>query len=190
MVGGAHPTRRFATAHTAPKAHMAHVAGAVREPPLPPQGRGGGHCPPLGFGHFFNIGQTRPDRGRDHNRCRGRDRNRNRSRSRFRPRHRHRWEPGADRSPTTWWWTSPTNTIIQSAQGHSVCVAIGNSNGGRCPPYATVRDRPHRPQGPHGARCRGGSRTAPPPQAPGWWALPPPGVWTFFQYRTNASRSR
>jgi hypothetical protein len=90
MVGGAHPTRRFATAHTAPKAHMAHVAGAVREPPLPPQGRGGGHCLPLGFGHFFNIGQTRPDRGRDHNRCRGRYRNRNRSRSRFRP--RHRWE--------------------------------------------------------------------------------------------------
>jgi hypothetical protein len=37
-------------------------------------------CPPLGFGHFFNTGQTRPDRGRDYNRCRGRYRNRNRNR--------------------------------------------------------------------------------------------------------------
>jgi hypothetical protein len=25
----------------------------------------GGHCPPLVFGHIFNTGQTRPDRGRD-----------------------------------------------------------------------------------------------------------------------------
>jgi hypothetical protein len=39
---------------------------------------GGGQCPPLGFGHFFNTGQTRPDRGRDYNRCRYRNRNRNR----------------------------------------------------------------------------------------------------------------
>jgi hypothetical protein len=83
----------------------------------PSAGAQGGHSPPLGFGHIFNTGKTRPERGRGYNRGRGRYRNRNRSRSRFRP--RHRWEPRANRSPTTWLQAAakPNNEKISMVGG-------------------------------------------------------------------------